>query len=119
VLDLCETGIHEAVVAWQTLPIVHYYFRKGHTSQESWDMLRDLLVFMDVPNVGKAEVTRTWGYGMADFEAALQSSCAEAARADASITRNTTDFASSPVAACTPEDFLAKFHPVPPTTPQP
>ena len=47
-LDLCESGTHQGLVAWQTLPTVSYYHRKGHTTRETWDMLRDLLVFIEV-----------------------------------------------------------------------
>lgn len=109
ILDLCESGTHQGLVAWQTLPTVSYYHRKGHTVRETWDMLRDLLVFIEVPTVGKSDLLKAWRYTLTDFEDALQVACGEADRADLIITRNIRDFTSSPIAACTPEDFLAQY----------
>jgi len=48
ILNLCEVGTHQGLVAWQTLPTVSYYHRKGHTTRERWGMLRDLPVFIEV-----------------------------------------------------------------------
>lgn len=107
VLNLCESGSHQGLVAWQTLPTVSYYHRRGHTNQETWDMLRDLSAFVDVPTVGKSDLLKAWDYSLADFEDALQVACAEADQADYIITRNIRDFATSPVPALTPESFLA------------
>jgi predicted nucleic acid-binding protein len=109
VLDLCESGSHHGMVAWQTLPTVSYYHRKGHTNQETWDMLRDLLAFIDVPTVRKRDLLKAWNYSLTDFEDALQVACAEADQADYIITRNLRDFAFSPIPALTPEAFLAQF----------
>ncbi len=107
VLDLCESGAHQALVAWQTLPTVSYYHRKGHTNQETWDMLRDLLAFIDVPTVGKRDLLKAWNHSLTDFEDALQVAWGEADQADFIIARNIRDFATSPIPARTPEDFLA------------
>jgi predicted nucleic acid-binding protein len=107
ILDLCESGSHQGLVAWQTLPTVSYYHRKGHTNQETWDMLRDLLVFIEVPTVGKTDLLKAWNYSLTDFEDALQVACAEADAADYIIARNIRGFASSSIPAHTPESFLA------------
>lgn len=109
VMNLCESGSHQGLVAWQTLPTVGYYYRKGHTNQETWDMLRDLLAFIGVPTVGKRDLLKAWLYSLTDFEDALQVACAEADQADFIITRNLRDFASSPIPAHTPEAFLALY----------
>jgi predicted nucleic acid-binding protein len=107
VLNLCEAGSHQGLVAWQTLPTISYYHRKCHSDQETWDMLHDLLAFIDVPTVGKPDALKAWNYSLTDFEDALQVACAEADQADYIITRNLRDFASSPVPALSPESFLA------------
>ncbi|MES2708868.1 MAG: PIN domain-containing protein [Verrucomicrobiota bacterium] len=106
VLDLCETETHQGVVAWHTLPTVYYYYRKGHSEQQTWEMLRDLLQFLNVPTTGRTDVLNAWSYSIPDFEDALQAACAVAGNADAIITGNVRDFTSSPVKALTPEDFL-------------
>jgi predicted nucleic acid-binding protein len=109
ILNLCEQGTHLGLVAWQTLPTLSYYHQKGHTHQETWDMLRDLLGFLEVPTVGKADVLKAWSYGLTDFEDALQVACGEADQADIIITRNIRDFVASPIRACTPEEFFAQY----------
>ena len=109
ILDLCETGSHQAIVSWHTFPTVYFYYRKVHTEQDTWDMLRELLRFIDVPTTGKADMLNAWSYSMSDFEDALQAASAMAENADAILTRNTGDFLTSPVKAYTPEDFMAKF----------
>lgn len=43
VLNLCESGSHQGLVAWQTLPTVSYYYRRGHTNQETWPC-REILI---------------------------------------------------------------------------
>ncbi len=113
ILDLCEMGLHPGVVAWQTLPTVSYYYRKGHTDQETWDMLHDLVQFLAIPTVGKLDLLKAWSYSLKDFEDALQVCCAQADLVDVIITRNISDFVSSPVPAYTPEAFLALFGPSP------
>lgn len=107
VMNLCEAGIHQGLVAWHTLPTVSYYHRKSHTDRQTWDMLQDLLAFIGIPAVGKSDALKAWSYTLTDFEDALQVACAEASQADYIITRNLRDFAPSPVPALTPESFLA------------
>ncbi len=107
VLNLCEAGSHQGLVAWQTLPTVSYYYSKSHTDQQTWDMLHDLLAFIDVPTVGKRDILKAWNYSLTDFEDALQVACAEADQSDYIITRNLRDFAPSTVPALSPETFLA------------
>ena len=107
VMNLCEAGSHQGLLAWQTLPTVSYYHRKRHTDQQTWDMLQDLLAFIDIPTVGKSDILKAWNYSITDFEDALQVACAEAGQADYIITRNLRDFATSPVPALSPEAFLA------------
>ncbi len=99
VLDLCESGVFQGMVAWQTLPTVSYSYRRGHTNQETWDMLKDMLVFVEVPTVGKADVLKAWSYAISDFEDALQVACAEAEGVAVIVTRNVADFANSPISA--------------------
>ena len=79
-------------------------------------MLKDMLVFVQVPTVGKADVLKAWSYAISDFEDALQVACAEAEGVAVIVTRNVADFANSPIKALTPEDFLQKHGP---QTPRP
>jgi hypothetical protein len=57
--------------------------------------------------LGTAEAKHALGLSMKDFEDALQAAAAVAVGADTIVTRNVSDFASSPVGAVAPGDFLA------------
>ena len=52
---------------------------------------------------------RALALSMTDFEDAIQAAHAESCGAHLIVTRNTADFANSPVPAMTPEDFLARY----------
>lgn len=103
----CDDGDHEGLVAWQTLCIISYYHERQNSAGETGRMMDDLLAVLDVPTVGHEDAAKWRFHGPADFEDALQVSCALAGWADAIITRNVEDFANAMVAAMTPEDFLA------------
>ena len=73
------------------------------------EFLKDLLEWVQIVSVEHADAVRAFGYGMRDFEDALQVSAAEAGLADVILTRNSADFRKSPIPARTPEEFLADF----------
>ena len=106
ILDLCDQGVHEGLVAWHTLPIITHYHRKQHTADETASMINDLLALLQVPTVGHSDAKGWQCHHIADFEDALQASAATAGKADVLITRNVADFAGCNMAVVTPEDFL-------------
>lgn len=108
-LTLCDTGIHQGLVAWHTLPIIAYYHGKQNTSEDTSAMMDELLVMLEVPTVGQRDAADWRSHGIHDFEDALQMACAVSGRADVFITRNTGDFAGVAMTVMTPEEFLAVF----------
>jgi len=106
ILDLCDQGVHEGLIAWHTLPIIAHYHRKQHSASTTGTMINDLLSLLQVPTVGHADAKDWQIHQIADFEDALQASAAIAGKADALITRNVSDFAGCSIAVMTPEDFL-------------
>lgn len=107
ILDLCDTGHHQGLVAWHTLPIISYYYGRQNTEKQTAELMDAILRVVEVPSVGHAEASAWRSFGVFDFEDALQAASAVAGLAEFIITRNLDDFAGSPVPAILPEDFLA------------
>jgi predicted nucleic acid-binding protein len=107
VLNLCDTGAHQGLVAWHTLPMVAYYHQRQHGVQDTAAMMDTLLAMLQVPTVTHRDAQNWRSHGISDFEDALQFASAVAGVADVIITRNTVDFAGSAIAVKTPEEFLA------------
>lgn len=105
-LSQCGEEENTAFVAWHTLSNVYYILRRQADHDRAVEFLEDLLQWVQVVGVGHADAVRAFGYGMRDMEDALQLSAAEACSADVILTRNIGDFQSSPIPACTPDDFL-------------
>lgn len=77
--------------------------------QKSHKSIGILLQLVDIIDVTAKDVKKTFHSEVDDFEDALIFICAERAKIEYIITRNTKGFINSPVPAMTPEDFLAKF----------
>jgi hypothetical protein len=110
ILDLCDQGVHDGLVAWHTLPIIAHYHRKQHSAADTATMINDLLALLQVPTVGHADARDWQSHQIADFEDALQVSSALAGKADVLLTRNVADFSGASIPVMTPEDFL-RLHP--------
>lgn len=109
VLNLCDTGVYQGLVAWHTLPIVAYYHERQNTTGDTAAMMDALLAMLEVPTVTHGDALHWRVHGITDFEDALQMACAVAGVADVLITRNTSDFASSVIPVMTPEAFLLAY----------
>jgi len=107
ILDLCDLGHHQGLVAWHTLPIISYYYGRQNTMEQTAALMDALLRVVEIPTIGHAEALAWRSYGISDFEDALQAASASAGFADFIITRNVDDFAGSSIPALLPEVFLA------------
>ncbi len=104
---LCGGGAHQGWIAWHTLSNAFYLVR-GHSKSAptAFQFITDLLAWTEVSATTKPDALAAVGYGMADFEDALQVSAAIACAADIILTRNTDDFKASVLPVMTPEEFL-------------
>ncbi|NMA52555.1 MAG: PIN domain-containing protein, partial [Peptococcaceae bacterium] len=68
-----------------------------------------LCAVVDIADVGKADILSAMELDIPDYEDALAAQCARRIRADCIVTRNITDFVSSPVPAKEPAAFLRQF----------
>lgn len=109
ILDLCDHGQHQGLVAWHTLPIISYYHGRQNPADQTAALMDDLLRVVEIPTVGHAEALAWRSHGLADFEDALQAASALAGQADCIVTRNVDDFTGLPVPALTPEAFLKAY----------
>jgi predicted nucleic acid-binding protein len=102
----CGRPGNTAFVAWHSLSNIYYIVRKQANSQTALQCVIDVLRWAKVADVGHEDALWAISHSTCDFEDALQVSAAKACCADIILTRNTSDFANSPVPAITPEAFL-------------
>ena len=105
-LEKCEAESCELSISWHTLSNLFYILRRDRGAEKTIEFLRHLLSIASVAPVGHADALRAIGFGLNDFEDALQLSAAESCRADVILTRNKTDFGNpTNIAVLTPEEF--------------
>ena len=98
---------HKACISTTTVTDVIYITKKAFEDSES--QKQTLSVFfskLKILPVTKKQIKQAFSSPMKDFEDAVQAFCAKKAGAKLIITRNTKDYALSPVKAITPADFL-------------
>ena len=98
---------NQAWLAWHSVATLSYLIEREKDASTARAVISDLLTWAQVATTGHPNALRALQLPMADFEDALQVVAAQACEAKYIITRNVRDFAKSPVAAVTPEKFLA------------
>ena len=77
------------------------------STEKSLGLIIDLLKLVTLVDTKAHDVNIALGFSMSDFEDAIIAATALREAADYIITRNTKDFAKSPIPAITPDDFLS------------
>jgi predicted nucleic acid-binding protein len=101
VLRWAEASPGRAAVAWHSLSNLAYLIRP-----DARPFIREMLAFMDVPEVGTRHMKAALSLPMHDLEDAMQAAAALAFGAEHVVTRNTRDYRNSPVPALNPRAFL-------------
>jgi len=110
VLRLVETKQVKGFVTANSITDIHYVLNRSLKDKEKvFEAIDVLLQLIDIIDVTAKDVRKAFQPDVIDFEDELISVCAERAKIDYIITRNTKDFTNSPVPAITPNDFLTKF----------
>jgi len=91
------------------LTTLHYILSRGSDAETADGFIDWLLARFRIIGENHGVFARARGLKMTDFEDAVVASAAEKAGCRWIVTRNPKDFAASPVAALTPEEFLAEF----------
>lgn len=108
VLKLGLRGGFDGFVAWHSLSNLDYLVKRVG-DLEPRPFISELLSFLRVAAVGHADMEFALELEMSDLEDAMQAAAALACRASRIVTRNTRDFANSPVPAVTPAELLQDF----------
>lgn len=107
VLTEIDTGAAAGYVAGHTLTTAHYIMAKAQGSQAATIAIADLLRFLEVVAVEKADFLQAIALGLSDFEDAVQAACALKVGVDYIVTRNEKDFAGLPIPARSSGAILA------------
>jgi predicted nucleic acid-binding protein len=111
VVRLVAEGKARGAVTANAITDIYYILRK-HLDKEAVKVaLRGLMELLEVVDVTGGECFAALDLAMDDYEDALLACCAKNWEAYCIVTRNTKDFATSPVRALTPEDFLKTMSP--------
>jgi len=113
-LEVCERDGHALNLSWHTLSNLFYILRRDRGAEKTVEFLRQLLAIATVASVSHSDALKALGYGLNDFEDALQLSAAESCGAHVILTRNKADFRNPPtVSVLTPEEFAPAPSPSP------
>jgi len=110
VLRLCFEQECSGYIAAHSITNIFYILRKHFPVNERKKMLIELCEFVEVAGIQKKQVMDALvNEDFDDLEDRLQVECAIMVNADFIVTRNITDFSTSPIPAILPDDFLQKI----------
>lgn len=104
--DLLGIGLF---VAPHSLATIFYLIERQAGRSAAWSAIRRILDGATVARLGDAEAHAALGFGVNDYEDALQMAAAQACSADWLITRDPRGFPGSPVPILSPDEFLQRF----------
>lgn len=109
VLTLCERGDAGGFVTASAITDIYYVVRKAVGREKTLEAIRTLCSFLNIAEVGKADILNAMEIDMSDYEGALAAQCAKRIKADCIITRDLSDYVGSPIPAKDPVTFLKQF----------
>lgn len=107
VLRYSEMGKITGIITASCVTDIMYILRKYLQTPQLRKSVQSLVSILDVCDVTKEDILQAFASEMADYEDALQAQCASKSDTQYVITRNTKDFANSPIKAIEPHKFLA------------
>ena len=110
VLRLVETKQVKGYITANSITDIYYVLNRSLKDKKKvYATIEILLQIINIIDVTSKDVRKAFHADAGDFEDELITVCAERAKMDYIVTRNTEDFTSSPVPAVTPDDFLRIF----------
>ncbi len=106
---LAEAEKVELLLSTDAISTIFYVVRKNCDSSVAREALAKLLDYVALVALDERAVIRGLATDFADVEDALVAAVAEKTGAAAIVTRNLSDFKSSPVRAVSPREFLAAW----------
>ncbi len=99
--------IHEGFISAAAATDIYYMLRRSlRDDAKAKESMEKLLALVGIADALGEDVHAAMASNMVDFEDALVAAIAQRCQLDRILTRNTKDYAQSPVKAVTPEDFL-------------
>lgn len=100
------------IVTASALPTIAHLLKKRYRTEEIISALTELVAVFEIARVDgdviAAALASMRAQSFTDLEDAVQHAAAEAAHAEAIVTRNARDFAGARLAAYTPDEFIAR-----------
>ena len=106
VLSAARSGQFEAVIPAHAITTIFYLIERANgrqTANQSVDWLRQ---HFEIPATDRTIFLRARALSFGDFEDAVVAAIAESRLCEYIVSRNSQDFAGSPVKTVSPEDFL-------------
>ena len=107
VMARARKGECEAVIPGHLLTTFYYLLAKHADTATASTAVDGLLADFEIVGADKRVFAHARALPMKDFEDSVVAATAAAGACDYIVSRNTADFAGSPVPAITPTDFLA------------
>jgi predicted nucleic acid-binding protein len=109
IIQQCSNHTITGCIAVHSILNIFYILRKDYSAADRKTMLLGLCHTMNVVGIDRIKLLEALiSEDFDDIEDCLQAECAVSVGADYIVTRNIADFATSPIPAILPEDFLAK-----------
>ena len=88
-----------------------FYIARRHTRsvEQARQAIIEILSVMEICPVSRVVLESALGFGLVDFEDAVQVACAVAQGLDAILTRDRQDFSSSPVTVLSVQELLPRL----------
>lgn len=88
---------------------IHYIIGRLENKEKAAIKTNKILQIVGVENVGQIVIDRATSSKFKDFEDSVQNYCADEAKHQIIITRNTKDYKESTLSIFTPREYLAKI----------
>ena len=105
--DAADRGVVVGVVPGTSVTTVSYVVGRSYDAARAASDVADVLATFEVAAIGRAELAGALGAGFSDYEDGVVHEAAQAARCDAIVTRNGTDFAAATLPVYAPAELLA------------
>lgn len=104
--DAAAAGGHVVHIAATTLPTLFYVVEKFSDTARAFEAIDRSLAAAEIIEANRATILAARAMSGRDFEDNVQIACAVSAGVDRIVTRNPSDFASSPIPVMSPTDLL-------------
>lgn len=106
VLQICQQTNIKMFLTATTITDLYYIVRKAKDKETAFNLIKDLLQFVEIASVDKEVILKALQSSLVDFEDAIQESSAKKEKINIIVTRNEGDFRNSGLIIHTPRSFL-------------